>query len=320
MALAAHALGTEPAEVRRAMVLGAPEPQGYAELVAEREARVPLQHLTGVAHFRRLTLAVGPGVFVPRPETEVTAGLAIDAASAIGPDALVVDLCTGSGAIALAVKDELPAARVLAVELSDLAHGWAVANRDRLGLDVDVRLGDATTAFDDLEGEVDVVVSNPPYIPVGAVPVDPEVRDHDPEVALYGGSVDGLAIPLAVAARAARAAAAGRGARHGARRQPGRLAAAGAARRRGSGSRWPTTPTSPGRPRTTVAVRRAAGPRPLFDPGARARSVGTGSDSVQDEDQQGDDEQHADDRPDQTRTTHGGHTSRVVSVRAVARA
>ena len=203
VALAAHALGAEPAEVRRAMVMGAPEPQGYAELVAEREARVPLQHLTGVAHFRRLTLAVGPGVFVPRPETEVTAGLAIDAASAIGPGVLVVDLCTGSGVIALAVKDELPAARVLAVELSDLAHGWAVANRDRLGLDVDVRLGDATTAFEDLEGEVDVVVSNPPYIPVGAVPVDPEVRDHDPAVALYGGSVDGLAIPLAVAARAA---------------------------------------------------------------------------------------------------------------------
>jgi release factor glutamine methyltransferase len=202
VALAAHAMGTEPAEVRRAMVLGAPEPQGFAELVAEREARVPLQHLTGVAHFRRLTLAVGPGVFVPRPETEVTAGLAIDAASAIGPGALVVDLCTGSGAIALAVKDELPEARVLAVELSDLAHGWALANRDRLGLDVDLRLGDATTAFDDLEGEADVVVSNPPYIPVGAVPVDPEVRDHDPAVALYGGSVDGLAIPLAVAARA----------------------------------------------------------------------------------------------------------------------
>ena len=203
VALAAHAMGTEPAEVRRAMVLGAPEPPGFAELVAEREARVPLQHLTGVAHFRRLTLAVGPGVFVPRPETEVTAGLAIDAASAIGPGALVVDLCTGSGAIALAVKDELPAARVLAVELSDLAHGWALANRERLGLDVEVRLGDATTAFHDLEGEADVVVSNPPYIPVGAVPVDPEVRDHDPAVALYGGSVDGLAIPLAVADRAA---------------------------------------------------------------------------------------------------------------------
>jgi release factor glutamine methyltransferase len=203
VALAAHALATDPAQVRRSMVLGAPEPDGYAALVAEREARVPLQHLTGVAHFRRLSLAVGPGVFVPRPETEATAGLAIDAAAAAGPGALVVDLCTGSGAIALAVKDEVPDARVRAVELSDLAHGWAVANRDRLGLDVEVRLGDATTSFDDLEGEVDVVVSNPPYIPVGAVPVDPEVRDHDPQVALYGGSADGLAVPLAVAARAA---------------------------------------------------------------------------------------------------------------------
>ena len=205
--LAAFALGTDAADVRRRMVLRDPADAGFLDtydgLVEERLARIPVQHLTGRAHFRRLTLAVGPGVFVPRPETEVTAGLAIDAASALGSDPLVLDLCTGSGAIALAVKDELPAARVLGVELSDLAHGWAVANRDRLGLDVELRCGDATTAFDDLEGEADVVVSNPPYIPVGAVPVDPEVRDHDPAVALYGGSLDGLAVPLAVAARAA---------------------------------------------------------------------------------------------------------------------
>jgi release factor glutamine methyltransferase len=205
--LAAFALGTDAADVRRRMVLRDPADAGFLDtydgLVEERLARIPLQHLTGRAHFRRLTLAVGPGVFVPRPETEVTTGLAIAAASAAGPHPLVLDLCTGSGAIALAVKDELPAARVLGVELSDLAHGWAVANRDRLGLDVELRCGDATTAFDDLEGEADVVVSNPPYIPVGAVPVDPEVRDHDPAVALYGGSLDGLAVPLAVAARAA---------------------------------------------------------------------------------------------------------------------
>jgi release factor glutamine methyltransferase len=198
VALAAHALGCDASEVRRAMVLGGEEPASYAGLVAERAARVPLQHLTGVAHFRRISLAVGPGVFVPRPETEVTAGLAIDAARARGTAPVVVDLCTGSGAIALAVKDELPAATVLAVEVSDLAHGWAVANRDRLGLDVDMRLGDARTAFDELETGCDVVVSNPPYIPLGAFPVDPEVRDHDPEIALYGGSEDGLAIPLAV--------------------------------------------------------------------------------------------------------------------------
>jgi len=115
----------------------------------------------------------------------------------------VVDLCTGSGAIALAIKDEVPAAEVYGVEVSELAHAWAVRNRDDLELDVDLRLGDATLAFPDLEAQVDVVVSNPPYIPQGATPNDPEVRDHDPDIALYGGSADGLKIPLAVAARAA---------------------------------------------------------------------------------------------------------------------
>ena len=202
VALAAHALGTTPAEVQRLMVLGAPEPEGLGDLVEERARRVPLQHLTGRAGFRRLELSVGPGVFVPRPETEVVAGLAIRACE--GQDApVVVDLCTGSGAIALSVKDEVPAARVHAVELSGLAVAWASRNRDDLGLDVDLRQGDATSAFPELEEAVDVVVSNPPYIPLGAVPLDPEVRDHDPELALYGGSADGLAIPLAVAARAA---------------------------------------------------------------------------------------------------------------------
>ncbi|GAA1231035.1 peptide chain release factor N(5)-glutamine methyltransferase [Oryzihumus leptocrescens] len=202
VALAAHALASTPAEVQRLMVLGAPEPEGLDELVEERARRVPLQHLTGRAGFRRLELSVGPGVFVPRPETEVVAGLAIRACE--GFDApVVVDLCTGSGAIALSVKDEVPAARVHAVELSGLAVAWASRNRDDLGLDVDLREGDATSAFPELEEAVDVVVSNPPYIPVGAVPLDPEVRDHDPELALYGGSDDGLAIPLAVAARAA---------------------------------------------------------------------------------------------------------------------
>ena len=202
VALAAHALRSTPAEVRRLMVLGAPAPEGLDDLVEERARRVPLQHLTGRAGFRRLELSVGPGVFVPRPETEMVAGLAISAcAGQVAP--VVVDLCTGSGAIALSLKDEVPGAQVHAVELSELAVAWATRNRDDLGLDVDLRQGDATAAFPELEAGVDVVVSNPPYIPVGAVPLDPEVRDHDPELALYGGSADGLAIPLAVAARAA---------------------------------------------------------------------------------------------------------------------
>ena len=247
--------------MRRRVVLRDPADAGFLDtydgLVEERLARIPLQHLTGRAHFRRLTLAVGPGVFVPRPETEVVAGLAIEAARAVADAPLVVDLCTGSGAIALAVKDEVPGARVHAVELSDLAHGWAVANRDRTGLDVDVRLGDATTAFDDLEGEVDVVVSNPPYIPVGAVPLDPEVRDHDPEVALYGGSADGLAVPVAVAARAAVLLRPGGVlVMEHADSQGGSLPAA--LRATGAWVQVVDHPDLAGRPRATVAVR---GPR-----------------------------------------------------------
>ncbi|KRF25635.1 peptide chain release factor N(5)-glutamine methyltransferase [Phycicoccus sp. Soil803] len=206
LALAAFALGSDVADVRRRMVMldeaDVAFLDRYADLVAERAARIPLQHLTGRAGFRRLELSVGPGVFVPRPETEFVAGLAIEAA--LGLEApVVVDLCTGSGAIALAVADEVPSATVYAVELGREAHAWAVRNVTDSGLPVELRLGDATEAFPELEGEVDIVVSNPPYIPAGMVPLDPEVRDHDPELALFGGSPDGLAIPLAVARRAA---------------------------------------------------------------------------------------------------------------------
>jgi release factor glutamine methyltransferase len=207
--LAAHVLGVDASEVRRLLVLGGRTlPRAYAALVDERARRVPLQHLTGKAHFRRLTLSVGPGVFVPRPETEVLVDLAlaeIDLAAVAADRAVrVVDLCSGSGAIALSVKEERPDAEVRGIEVSPDAYAWAVANRDRLGLDVELVQGDATQpCFEDWAGAVDVVTVNPPYIPVGAVPLDPEVRDHDPEVALYGGSEDGLAIPLAVVAVAA---------------------------------------------------------------------------------------------------------------------
>lgn len=207
VALAAHVLGCAPGEVRRQMILGAGVDTGFTsafgDLVDERANRIPLQHLTGVAHFRRLTLSVGPGVFVPRPETEVVAQAAIDAALRSGPQPLVVDLCTGSGAIALAVRDEVPHARVVAVEVDPLAMAWAVRNRDCTGLPIELVEADATSALPDLTGQVDVVVSNPPYIPTGMVPQDPEVRDHDPAVALYGGSEDGLRIPLAIADHAA---------------------------------------------------------------------------------------------------------------------
>lgn len=213
VALAAHVLGVTRGELERRLVLGEEvsdeDAARYRELVAERATRVPLQHLTGRAAFRRLTLHVGPGVFVPRPETEGVAGLAIEAlAEHEAP--VAVDLCTGSGALALAIADEVPGARVLAVEVDDLALAWAARNAAETGLPVEVVAADATAppqdepALAEVLGAVDLVVSNPPYIPQEMVPVDPEVAEHDPDVALFGGSADGLAIPLAVAATAAR--------------------------------------------------------------------------------------------------------------------
>lgn len=214
-ALLAHALGVDRGEVRRLAVLDRGLPDAAAERfaadVARRAAREPLQHLTGVAAFRHLELAVGTGVFVPRPETEQVAQVAIDEAARVAAregTALVVDLCTGSGAIALAVATEVAGARVHAVELDAAAHGWAARNVAAVTGDgpAVVRLvrGDARTALRELDGSVDVVVSNPPYVPPGAVPRDPEVADHDPAVALYGLGDDGLEVPRGVTAAAAR--------------------------------------------------------------------------------------------------------------------
>lgn len=211
--LAAHALGCDRGEVERRMILGTQPGSGFAErftaLVEERATRVPLQHLTGTAPFRRLELHVGPGVFVPRPETEQAVDHVLAALAGIdGP--LVVDLCTGSGALALAVADEAPTAEVTAVELSDLALAWAARNVESTGVPVTLVAADATAdpgsvpGLADLVGRVDVVVSNPPYVPIGMVPLEPEVAEHDPDLALYGGSEDGLRIPLGVAATAAR--------------------------------------------------------------------------------------------------------------------
>jgi len=215
--LAAHALGISRRDLARRIVTGYVLVDGEAsrleELLVQRADRVPLQHLTGTTGFRNLELAVGPGVFIPRVETELSAGLAIEAASQLvagGLDPLVVDLCTGSGAIALSVADEVPQARVVAVELDPDAVAWAAENVRRLGLGdrVDLRAGDAIRAdshvLADLIGTVDVLVANPPYIPPDAEPTEPEVRDHDPALALYGGGDDGLATARGVIAAAER--------------------------------------------------------------------------------------------------------------------
>jgi release factor glutamine methyltransferase len=211
--LAAHALGVPRRELAGRVALGAPVPAEYPDLVAERARRIPLQHLTGRAGFRGLDLLVGPGVFLPRPETEVVAGLAIEAAAAVtGHPPLVVDLCAGSGAIALSVAAEVPRARVVALEFARGAHAWAERNIAALSLGnrVELRLGDVAGAASqvdgavlaDLAGRVDVVAANPPYIPPGEDPVDEEVRAHDPRPALYGGGPDGLRVPGAVVATA----------------------------------------------------------------------------------------------------------------------
>jgi len=172
----------------------------FGNLVGRRAARVPLQHLTGIAHFRYVELQVGPGVFVPRPETELLAGWAVEQASALD-GAVVVDLGTGSGAMAKAIAHEVPAARVHAVELDERAHAWAVRNLADTG--VELRHGDLADAFDDLAGTVDIIVSNPPYIPHEAwESVAAEVRDHDPELALYSTG-DGLDTIRVVEQRAA---------------------------------------------------------------------------------------------------------------------
>lgn len=191
-ALAAHVLDVPRVTVRSASMNQAQQRE-YDELVDRRAARVPLQHLVGRASFRRVELAVGPGVFVPRPETEVVAGWALEAleqARRDAPHPVVADLCTGSGAIAAALADEAPWACVHAVELDDEAYGWA--SRNLAGTDVDLRHGDMASALADLDGTVDVVVSNPPYIPLDAwESVSVEGRDHDPGLALWAGD-DGL--------------------------------------------------------------------------------------------------------------------------------
>lgn len=204
-ALAAHVLGQERLE----LVLAPPVPDGFAEqfagLVERRRNREPLQHLVGSTGFRYLTLLVEPGVFVPRPETEVVAQVAIEEAARL-TEPLVVDLCCGAGGIALSVATEVPGARVVAVDLSVEAVDLTRRNAVAVQADVRVEHGDVAdpALLHELEGAVDVLVANPPYIPPDAEPVDPEVRDHDPDLALYGGGLDGLDVPRAVLRAAAR--------------------------------------------------------------------------------------------------------------------
>jgi release factor glutamine methyltransferase len=225
--LMACAYGVEPRDIDKAMLLGRELPgrgmpddaqaeRRFEAMLVRRAAREPLQYITGHAPFRFLDLAVGPGVFIPRPETESVVQAALDW---LGEQRIaqprIVDLCAGSGAIGLSIATELPDAQVWAVERSPQAIAWTRRNRDAVlsdsvlsGAAGSVRYhliqGDATdaTTLAELDGTIDAVVTNPPYVPLSQIPEQPEVREHDPDMALYGGSDDGLAIPIAILARA----------------------------------------------------------------------------------------------------------------------
>lgn len=350
--LLAHVTGRPRAMLRILDAeLGAGEAERFESLVAQRAERIPLQHLTGRAAFRYLDLEVGPGVFVPRPETELlvdevlgalprAGGSAVrrsygpragaDSGSAIrstfatdsapetwidpdpadetwiamAPSAraepttaptptrpeeaqdampIVVDLCTGSAAVALAVAIERPGTRVIAVEISDEALAWARRNltdhaEALAGAHSALRLvaADATTCADtggplaDLRSSVDVVVTNPPYVPDDATPRDPEVRDHDPHAALYGGP-DGLGVIRRLATQAALLLGPGgrfvvehadeQGEDAGRLGVPGLLRAAP-----GTWLDVRDHPDLTGRPRYTTAVRRPAQPLDRMTP------------------------------------------------------
>jgi release factor glutamine methyltransferase len=188
--LIAHSLGLSRGELQAQAFLGeafAPSPE-LEKMISRRESREPLQHITGVAHFRKLSLRVGPGVFIPRPETEAVVAIALDYLK-FHPAARVLDIGSGSGAIAISIATEANL-EVDAIELSEDAAGFTKQNIDANLAKVNLLVGDFRSlelAFD----SYDLVISNPPYIPLDAVPIDKEVREFDPELALYGGQ-DGL--------------------------------------------------------------------------------------------------------------------------------
>jgi release factor glutamine methyltransferase len=206
--LLAHVLGVNRSQLVTITQISDEQVLDYESLVARRANRVPLQHLTGVAYFRHLELAVGPGVFVPRPETELLVEAAIKHLKTISSPRIAVDLCAGSGAIALSLALEVPGTTVHAVELSDDAFKWLTHNvvdhaakLEAVESHVIVHHGNAgdRALLSELSNQVDALVSNPPYIPSEMIPRDPEARDHDPAIALFSG-VDGLDVAREVVA------------------------------------------------------------------------------------------------------------------------
>jgi release factor glutamine methyltransferase len=205
--IAAHVLGVERGRLPMVPLVDPPVVDAIGQLVAQRAKHVPLQHLTGWAAMGAITVGVGPGVFVPRPETDLLLEWGLHQVHQV-ENPVVVDLCTGSAALALAAANARPDATVHAVEVDAVALAWARQNaemRSDAG-DTPIKLyaGDVTdpALFVDLDGSVDLVLCNPPYVPEGTA-VPPEVAEHDPDIAVFAGE-DGLAVIRFVVALAAR--------------------------------------------------------------------------------------------------------------------
>jgi release factor glutamine methyltransferase len=198
--LAAHLTGTDRGRLSLVESIDDEFFRRYRDVVAARSRRVPLQHLIGTAAFGPVVVHVGPGVFVPRPETEAI--FAWVTAQPFDARPLIVDLCTGSGALAVALAQHLPAARVIGIDDSDAALEYA--RRNTQGTAVELVRADVTTPvlLPELDGRVDLVVANPPYVPDSVV-LEPEVAQHDPPHAVFGGP-DGMAVIAAVVRLAGR--------------------------------------------------------------------------------------------------------------------
>ncbi|MCU1440546.1 MAG: [protein release factor]-glutamine N5-methyltransferase [Rhodoglobus sp.] len=205
----AHTLGLRRADVQGGEVADTRlTPGQFAQVLSftERRARrEPLQYLTGKALFRQLELAVGPGVFVPRRETEFVTQLAIDALRAAGTEKpIAVDLGTGAGAIALSMATEVAHATVFGVEVAAEAFEWTRRNFEQIAPhNARAVLADMAEALPELNGRVDVVAGNPPFVPDDVQPAAPEVQLFDPGVAVFGGT-DGLDLVRALSTAALR--------------------------------------------------------------------------------------------------------------------
>lgn len=215
--LLAEAAGVELRDIDKAMLMGSEldyDAGRFQTMLERRAKREPLQYIVGHTPFRYLDLEVGPGVFIPRPETETVVQAGLDWLTRHGMmTPLVVDLCAGSGAIGLSVVTEVPGSRVWAVELEPRTAEWTRRNLAEtakrypsIASNYQLEIADATSmaTLAHLDGTVDMVITNPPYIPELDVPEQPEVRDWDPELALYGGSADGTLIPERIIERSFR--------------------------------------------------------------------------------------------------------------------